>query len=133
MLCPHWWVVTRRAGTAERDRILLRPACPGLVTSLVFSGSDPSLLGGHCAIVCFVFLLDNRANSQDVVVGCSKSSTIYFAQHSLLWRCLVSFTFWDLLVLICRLYCLVSLRFRARCQTNSGPFTFHRQHRVAIQ
>ena len=25
------------AGTAERDIILLRPACPGLVTSLVFS------------------------------------------------------------------------------------------------
>ena len=36
--CPHLWVVTRHAGTAERDKILLRPACPGLVTSLVFSG-----------------------------------------------------------------------------------------------
>ena len=32
--------MTRRAGTAERDRILLRPACPGLVTSLVFSAPD---------------------------------------------------------------------------------------------
>ena len=33
------FLVTHCAGMAERDRILLRPACPGLVTSLVFSGS----------------------------------------------------------------------------------------------
>ena len=58
-------LVTGRAGTAERDRILLRPACPVLVTSLVFSGNaclnnswehvcgyDPSIIGSFLQREC---------------------------------------------------------------------------------
>ena len=51
--CPHSWVVTRRASTAERDSILLRPACPGLVTSLVFSGPDTVSEGGRGNKICY--------------------------------------------------------------------------------
>ena len=91
-------LVTRRAGTAERDRILLRPACPGLVASLVFSGPSPftmycmsvHLLCTVCSllppankhVVCF-FTLQSRKFGCNFVPSSSPLVLIQFSRPAL--------------------------------------------------